>query len=285
MDRFHSAASSLPTADELDPLRVETGWNDVRTGLHRILIGHIALVALPVLGAILLGLAIARGGSLIRFVTSDTSSKINYETELLFIGSLVAFLATFLVSYPLILTGQWRCLMYAPERCNARWLMFVCMITVVAGPSLAILSGLFGTGRSNEEVIKMMNAAIAEANPWKSPTIVYDLASTGLSLASVISFALFLRSVASCFNHGVLAGAVDLYIVVLIGLTALGLLALLGSGIPIPIRGLMLLGWVLGMIVSFVWYLVLVVWASSCIAAGLASVRSPLQMAPPPRWS
>ena len=37
---------------------------------------------------------------------------------------------TAFLSYGLVLAGQWRCLMYAPERQNAKELMYLCLNSV-----------------------------------------------------------------------------------------------------------------------------------------------------------
>jgi hypothetical protein len=282
MDHYQTLTITPPPTQshEIDPLRVELGWPEVQSGLLRVLLGNLAVVVLPGIGLGMIILAIAQGGDLVKFLTSTTENgKINYETEFLFIGGFLFILATGLVSYALLLNGHWRCVMNAPERCNAKWLIFVCMLALLAGPALNLGVGILGSGKSSKEMQSTLKA-VKDGNIWKSPTIHYDLASVIISAIGIGCFGLFLRSIAICFNNGPLLWAVNLFLLLMMGLVWLASFLLLG-GLSVPQLargGAMLLA---GLFVGFVWYLVLLGWASSCISAGLASVRDPLDTPPP----
>src|SRR5262249_36979461 len=128
-----------------NPLQSEFGWHDVGKGLTRILVSYFMLV---------LGIAIGVGLVLIAVFGQeleiiDKGKNARNQIELLVLLGVGIAVISSLVSYGFLITGKLRCLMNAPERCAAKWLMFCCILCLATGPALNILSSLTGEGAQN----------------------------------------------------------------------------------------------------------------------------------------
>jgi hypothetical protein len=123
------------------------GWGEVAAGINRILLGNLVLIFMPLFGVLLIVVALTSGGDPMSLVETDKFKQAGYEMFFLFLGGVLAIVASAFIGYPLILFGRIRCLVNVPERCGAKWLMFVCVLALVAGPALGILAGVLGAGR------------------------------------------------------------------------------------------------------------------------------------------
>jgi hypothetical protein len=119
---------------------MEIGLADVRKGIYRIVLGYLSSV----------GVALALVGLLWYVATgmrADSSRKAAEEAStIVFAGVLVLGLLG-LFSLSLIVRGKWLCLMSAPERFHAKWLMFGSIICILVGPALNIGSRFIGVDK------------------------------------------------------------------------------------------------------------------------------------------
>jgi hypothetical protein len=193
--------------------RGEYGWQGVGRGLRRLLLAHLIMV-----GSI--GLLVVL---VIIFLPADIqqqpSNKIVWGEIILFGAVLLVALAV-LISYGMLFTGQWLCLMYAPERRGTKWLMFSAMTCLVMTPALNITSCLLSDPQ-HTRARRETRAAIAVARGVRDyPHSLEEndmnaylrIAGAGLGLLSSLLFILFLRSIAHCFEDRVRVLLVDLYL-------------------------------------------------------------------------
>ncbi len=199
--RKHLALDAPPPV-QVVPEMMEHGWPAVRQGLHSILLGYLLC-----LGMVLLAVALA-------FLAAYSVPQVHQAGEfldaamLLYAGMGILFLMG-LGSMALIVKGNVRCLVSAPERCGARWLMFASTLCVVVGPALHLVSALVAS--------PMKPAAITKSNgPAEQVTLALHRYGDSLQdrdtracvalggvVANVFSgvfFVLFLRAVARCFH-------------------------------------------------------------------------------------
>jgi hypothetical protein len=112
-------------------LRNEKSWSDVAGGLGRVLMGYGALIA---------GWLIAGSFLFACFLPMLSHKPLKIEHVWYFYIGAAILKITGLLSWGLILSGQWRCLMSSSERMGARWIIFFCMTCVVMGPVLHALA-------------------------------------------------------------------------------------------------------------------------------------------------
>jgi hypothetical protein len=258
----------------------ETGWEEVSKGLLRILFAHLLLIgtiALFIFVLVFVGTEV------------DLANPGNKVTSLLvvaMVGSALVF-GMALISAGMIVYGQWRCLMFAPERGGAKLLMFGVLFCTITGPALSTSFALSQWGTPPAPAIKQRKVTATDAamqraefyrdNLTAQTTSGYvELACVGLGALANLMFILFLRAVASCWDDRLRVLMVDLY---------LGFVLLLyGAGVYLFLcnpqlilqepQYLLLLG--VGWVVGFVWYLFLLLLISTGILYGVANKRSPL---------
>jgi hypothetical protein len=164
--------------------------------------------------------------------------------------------------------------MNAPERRQAKWLMFTCILCMLVGPVLNGIFSVSGEGADNYRALKKGRDGVALIK-FETVGPILQVVGAVIGLVSSVLFIFFLRAVASCFNSTVLVHGIHLYL--------LYLALLIGGTIQIAVRGekalakpeivLMLgLGW-LGLAVG---YVLIIAATRSCIFNGLSRVRSPL---------
>src|SRR5262249_43455940 len=124
----------------------------------------------------------------------------------LFLGGTLFGLAA-LYSYGCIILGHWRCLMNAPERRGAKWLMFSCLTCILAGPMLNFAAGL--TGVQQQPKIERGVEGIRDFKYTRDGALM-QLGSAGISALGNVLFILFLRAVARCFEDRIRVFLVDL---------------------------------------------------------------------------
>jgi hypothetical protein len=258
---------ALPAPDQ--ELRAEFGWHEVRNGLARILLGHLIMVVGTVVGLGLVIMAIVKLGTVPH---GRTPGKPDLNMIWAFYGGLGLFGVVGLYGYGVIMAGKFRCLLSAPERCGAKWMIFASITCLMMGPALNFVSGISGVdhtpdfGRGPDG---FRNVRLTEFGGH------LQLAGAFIGAASQVFFLLFLRAVARCFRDTFRVVSVNLLLLVQLSLMS-GALFLRFSR-PVLLDQPRVLLW-LGAIWLFVflWYLYLIVSIRKCIKAGLGQVRSPL---------
>jgi len=258
--------AEAPT-DPNDPLLTEYGWPEVGKGITRILIGYFVAVVGTAAGIGVFLLAIY-GHEMGLFAKGNKNTM-----ELISTAGVLLIGVTSLLSYSLILAGKWRCLMNAPERHAARWLIFSCMLCMVIGPVMNILTSLGGDGANNYKQLQHYKEGIHLT--FNSVGSILQLLGTILSVVSTTLFILFLRAVGCCFRSRFLTSMIHLYLLfsaLLIGVTAQLIFAL-----PRTLaRPEVLLGLAAGWLICVLGYVFLVFFTRVCIATGSSRIRSPL---------
>ncbi len=261
--RFPDPSTEISTDAHL---RCELGWSEVRRGLGLILRGYFVLIA-----AVLLVV----GTIVVLFGMDDADRKrVPWQVKEvgLFLGVAALGLAC-LYGYGCIVVGHWRCLMNAPERRGAKWLMFACMTCILTGPALNIAAGVGGFKRPPKIQRGLDDVKDTE---FTDNAAIMELAGAGTKLLGIVLFLLFLRAVADCFQDRVRVVLVELYLV-LVGLLLAGTLFLFLARPKPPAQTLLTLALIVGWPTCFLGYLFLLAVARAGIRQGLGNLRSPLQ--------
>jgi uncharacterized membrane protein len=253
----YASAAEEPSARA--SLLFEPGWPDVRQGLGLILRGYFVMIA-----AILLVAAVFV--FLFGLDPADRSKTSWQVRDIgLFLG-LGALAVGSLYSYGCIVVGHWRCLMNAPERHGAKWLMFACITCVLAGPALNFASGLSGIQRTPK--VQRGLKDMGEVKYTKEGAIM-QAASGGINVLGTVFFMLFLRAVARCFEDATRAWLANLYLIFVVFVFGLTVLMVFASGGPaLPTAHLLELG--AAWLACFLGYLFMVANAHIGISRGLA---------------
>ncbi len=245
---------------EPPPYHLEPGWQEISKGLGVVALGYTILVAGGLVGPLLIWLALD-GDAVLGALGAAQADR----DGLLLLG-VGALGLTAVLSYALVLTGHWRCLMYAPERQNAKGLMYLCIHTVFLASILTVAGVALDGGRSYAALGAGLDAVLKLAP--HSPGVLLLLASAALGLFSSLIFSAFLRTVASCFGDQARVRGVDL------NLALVGLLLGGSAGIWFYAPGLALHAGLLpwlggGWLTCFAWHLVLVRGVRRCVNEGL----------------
>lgn len=258
--------AEAPT-DPNDPLLSEYGWTEVGKGITRILIGYfIAVVGTAAgIGVCMLGIY---GHEMGLFAKGNRNTM-----ELIGTAGILLIGVASLASYSLVLAGKWRCLMNAPERYATRWLIFACMLCMVVGPLMNILTSLGGDGANNYKQFQHYKDGVHLT--FDSAGSILQLLGTVLSIVSTMLFVLFLRAIACCFRNRFLTSMIHLYL--LFSALLIGVTAQLLFGMPHALtRPEVLFGLAGGWLTCVLGYVFLVFSARICIATGSSRIRSPL---------
>jgi hypothetical protein len=252
-----------------NPLRVEYGWREVGKALTKILLGYFILVVGTIAGGCLFVVAL-RGREL--EILPKGGNKNTVDVLIIF-GALVTG-ASSLISYGMVMVGKWRCLMSAPERRAAKWLMFTCMLCMLVGPAMNVMFSVGGAGADNFRALKKGYDGMEDVK-FESTGAILQLVGLAMSMSSTVLFVLFLRAVGSCFNSKVLVSAIHLYLLylaLLVGGTVQ--VSLLGPKVFMKPDIIMALG--LGWLGFVVGYVLIIVATRICIFNGLNRVQSPV---------
>lgn len=188
-------------------LRNEKAWSEVAGGLGKVLFGY---------GALVFGWFVAAAFLYAAFAPALTGKQTKIEHVWYFYIGAAALKLSGLASWGLILAGQWRCLMNSPERNGARWVIFICMTCVAAGPVLHILGWLAGTSTP----IRWMGGPQAIAGvKVRFTTMGLYLMSASLitSWLYKLTFWYYLQTVAGCMGAKKARFFVWMYFAVLFG--------------------------------------------------------------------
>jgi hypothetical protein len=269
----------LNTADEAE-LHAELGWPEVRRGLNRILLAHLVLIVC--VAALLM---------LVLFVAAQPIPK--HPDKEVCTAEVVAILGLaglgFAMLYYLYLTvrGHWNCLMNAPERYAAKWLMFAAILFRLVSPTFGFAAGFLSIG-----MVQPDTSVRSSKPPDSTAAYVRDLqeypermsedqtsswlmvASGLVSLAADVAFILFLRAVARCFEDDFRVRLADIYLFFVVALFVVGVVVQVAApdlrGDP---RYFLAVGGAYGL--AFLWYLGMLVSTSTCIAAALERAKAP----------
>ena len=271
---------SLPnrsTLDPDDPLRMEKTWGDVVSGLDRILVGYLVLL----LCALGVGFLVVVVLDHVHIMQTGTQEE---KENSAILGLWVIYLGfglvgiAILISSWVILVGKVRCAYSVADRYGARWFIFACLVCLATGPilNMAISIGL----RLTDEEISIIRTAIAEGKDpipmmLTSRLGVLNILLSSISIAGSIFFVLFLRSVGRCFNDNVLTTMVDFYLffhLMVISASTLFYMQMFNNIYSLMIS----LGILIGMVVTGLWYIVLIFYTRVRIQTCLSNMKSPL---------
>jgi hypothetical protein len=256
------------------------GWQTVRKGLGMILLGHLLWLAII---AALVWMLVALD-DVVRSI-SVIGSKVNWRDIIVYVAFSTLGLVS-LVTYWIVLVGHWRCL-YAPERKGAKWFMFACFTCVIVGPLLEIAGGFLG-GMENVTRLKQGVDGFEQMR-FNSLGAFLQIAGFFLGLGMFVSFLLFLRATAACFEDAGRKWNVNLYIgftflfvgaMIYLGATGADMLdntrdltASLKGEVDNLLNNHIALALGAGSLIALIWYLGLIVSIRGCIRDGLARSR------------
>jgi hypothetical protein len=262
----------------MEPNDAEIGLADIRTGILRIVMGYLIL-----LGGILAlaGLCVYVGFQLREGYSRKTAEE---ASTVLFAGLLVFGLLS-LFSVGCIVRGKWNCLMAAPERYHAKWLMFASILCVLVGPALNVASFLVGADKEESARISQARkdpaALLKQMEEYKKSmkdlgTRTYTkLAGDFAAMLSTVFFVLFLRAVALCCHDRPRALMAELYLL-FTGLLVAGVVYFFINPVPFLKRPELLLGLLGGWLFSALWYFLLIISTLVCIGNILSRPRKSL---------
>lgn len=254
-------------------LRKEQAWADVAGGLGKVLFGYLALV----IGWLTAG----------AFFYAAFAPLLNHKpmkiTHLWYFYIGIATLnISGLLSWGLILAGQWRCLMSSAERRGARWIMFFCMTCVVMGPVLHFLAWTGGLSTP----VKWGGGPQA----FHEMKIKFTLLGIYLMSASLVtsglyklSFWYYLQTVAGCMEAPKASAFVRLFLVLtaaMAGFTGWWFFGNLHANLSNDLVKWVVLGWVA---LSFYWVAMIVV-VKVAIEQTMAVVFNPMQASAKPQY-
>ncbi|MCI0464191.1 MAG: hypothetical protein L0Z62_45230 [Gemmataceae bacterium] len=243
-------AKYLSKADDT-PLRfnTETGWQGVSTGLGLVVRGYLVLIAAGIVGPVLVWLALDGGG-----LGQQLNNARQDRDTLMLMGALVLGLGP-IACYALVLCGQWRCLMYAPQAEHSKELMYICLNCVILGSILKV-TGLFLGGSEVYAALQQGTAGLDRLN-LTSLGVLLLLGSATLAFLGSLVFSLFLRSVAGCFQDRARVRSVELNLL-FVGLLLGGSIGTLFLVQPLAPKAV-LLSWLgAGWLLCFAWHFGLV---------------------------
>jgi hypothetical protein len=258
-------------------LRMETGWNDVVSGLAKVLWGYLVFIIGTIVGVGLVELSyyhwMFEGGT--RATAAGRLPSLGALWMFYIGGGILSVVGTF--GYLITMAGQWRCMQGASERHGARWMMFFCLTCLFAAPTLTAASGIGGGMKRGPDLQK---GARSFREMQFTPRARYmQLAGAACGLMYSVFFLLFLRAVARCHGSAAHVTLVNFFLVfagVLCGLTVYVSYMSFRDMIREDNDPRL---WILGAWgVCFFFYLFLIGSIRSCVIKSLSRVRSPLDM-------
>jgi hypothetical protein len=213
-----------------------------------------------VLGVVLLAVLLVP-----EHATTQSFNKADWVEVILFSAILAATLAI-MTSYGMLITGQWLCLMHAPERCGAKWMMFSAMTCLVAAPVLNITASILVDQelarthkRQDHTATGIMRGVREYPQALEEPDIYgyLRLSGTGLGMLSSLFFILFLRSVGRCFEDRTRALLAEIYPIFTVLLTT-GMFYLFYAGLEMRTDPSVVLALGGGWLLNFFFYLFLI---------------------------
>jgi hypothetical protein len=257
------------------------GLRDLRKGLNCVLLGYLCTAAalLGTAGIVWYLIVQTTGTSQTRQAADDAS---------VVIFTLVLLLPlTGLASLVLVVRGKWLCLMSAPEQCHAKWMMYLSILCILAGPLLNWGTLLMKDDKPADRGRPANSMSVAriqyeidsykEGLPELSTRAYVKLAGKGIGLLSGVFFVLFLRAMAQSWGSRVGARLTELYLLFVAVLVA-GVVVLIRNPSYLLQRPQLLLGLGVGWLLSVLWYFGLILGTS--IGISYLLVRRPPKPAP-----
>src|SRR5205807_7013878 len=114
-----------------------------------------------------------------------------------------------------ILVGHWRCILNVPDRCGARWMIFICMTCIIGGPALHTATGYLSGGKEID--VRRLERSIQRGEKPELPpgVLTLQLTCSVIEGLGTLFFLLFLRAVATCFDDRGRVRLVEAYILFL----------------------------------------------------------------------
>ena len=242
------------------------GWQQISAGLQLVSVGYCVLLLGSAAGTVFVWLALS----------GPTAGDGPSERNPFPLMAAATLFLTALFSYGLVLAGQWRCLMYAPQRHSAKELMYICFHCLLVGSLLSAI-GAWLDGGKTYAALQQGWAGLQGLDFWSAGNLM-QVGSVLMGVLGSLVFSQFLRNVADCFSDRRGARAVDL------NLWFMGLMIGGSVGALFFVRALTLKGdtlpWLVsGWLLCFAWHLWLVLRVRRCVADGLRRVA--VQWAPP----
>jgi hypothetical protein len=254
-DKYLQGAGDTPSQ-----FNGESGWQEISRGLGLVVWGYAVLVGGGLLGAGLIWVALDD-----RLSTGWAGATEQDRESALALGTLTLGL-TALLSYGLVLAGQWRCLMYAPDRQHAKELMYLCLNCVFLASGLNVV-GVILDGTRSYAALQQGWEGVDGIDWWRAGNLA-QLGSAVVGLFASLVFSQFLRNVASCFNDRARVRNVDLNLA-LVGLLLGGSAGTLVWVHRVTSKAEMLPWLVGGWLLCFAWHLWLVHSVRRGVADGL----------------
>jgi hypothetical protein len=174
------------------PVASDTGWHEVRAGLSLVTWGYIVLLALG-----LLGLLLGRLAEEVAMVTFGRTPR-HHDLELVLTLAVFLRLLAAALAFLLLLLGQWRCLMYASERQNAKELIYVSLQCLLFGGLLHAI-GVCLDGAETQGALHEGIGRLRRINWWSGGNLL-QLGGVVLIVLSGLLFIQFLRNVSICLG-------------------------------------------------------------------------------------
>jgi hypothetical protein len=272
-----------------EPANPTVGLRDLRKGLDCILLGYLlSLGAVLVSGGVVWALLAEAGGGLLSQAALERASTVLFGMAMLLV------LAGF-GSLSLIIRGKWLCLSSAPERFHAKWMMFLSILCIVAGPLLNAGGYLVGESNSNARrrsnqtpsLIRIQRElkAYKDGMPEMDTRAYVALAGKVIGLFSGVFLVLFLRAVSLSWGASVRARLAELHLL-FVALLAFGVVVLVRNPSFMMARPRLLLGLGAGWLLAGMWYFGLILSISARISTILdPRSRQPESVPAPPSTS
>ncbi|HYV35749.1 MAG TPA: hypothetical protein VE988_08600 [Gemmataceae bacterium] len=272
---MHVETVDVADAPELgfnERLRMEMGWTEVAKGLSQVLFGYLTLFLGTSVGFGLVALALWGLGEAAGKKGAKVSNAVLWELYLgLGILSVIG-----LISYIIIVGGQFKCMMYAAERHGARWFMFLAIACLFLGPAFETASGI-ASWQAVQELKK---------NPGKFQDFHLNplgqwlhLIGFCISMLYPLCFTLFLRAIAVCLRANIPVMVVNIFLVLatcLVAATGYTLYKHPAGGPTIPLQQAVLVGAGWGVVLLL--YVGVICMIRVIIYGVMAQVRSPLEV-------
>jgi hypothetical protein len=259
-------------------LRMEMGWGDVASGLTKVLFGYGTLFLGTAIGVGLLAVSMYSFDEVLGKEVAKKAAQPKAslgQLWCLYLGMGILSVIG-LISYCIIIGGQFRCMMGAAERHGARWFMFICIACLFLGPAFHIATGIANYQALAELKNHPRRIETFQLNPmgqW------LQLIGFAISMVYPLFFILFLRAVAVCMRADAHVMLVNVFVVIacsLVAATGYELFEHRPGTKPLPPQHTMALGLAWG--VMLVLYAGLIGVIRICIQKVIGNVKSPLEM-------
>jgi hypothetical protein len=256
-------------------LRMEFGWDEVASGLGRVMFGYVVLVLGVTLGLgmVMLSLYGLVDGGHATAAKQAVGKPSNVSLWLLYLGLGILSIIG-LISYGIVVGGQFRCMLGAAERHGSRWFMFVCIACLFFGPAFEFASGV-ASFQSVSDVHKNPQAVKDfQLNPLGQWLHIIGFV---ISMAYPVCFVLFLRSVAVCLRAEIYVMLVNAFLVLAVAViagTCYTFYQYPPGAKPVPPAQLLLLAGSWGILGLLYFGLIMVI--RGCVVSVMGNLKSPL---------